>query len=226
MRGNRIERNVFYYPDQPDSVYVKATNCNLEHNTIDHNIVWNGGTGPVKTGRKNIKSTGPDVTGLIPNHDFTETAARETIAKDPSQTVAAGWTWYHKTLPDMVSEIVETEGESKGLCIDAAFNPELKYIKYACIRSKPFQLTPGTDFALSFNLRSFDADGPMIVRCVPENKGLWKRFGQKTFNSEDGKTTECRTSFHSPAPARRVSMNGSVRVRFNLNSSQRLGEPC
>ncbi len=200
MRGNRIERNVFYYPDQPESVYARASNCNLEHNIIDHNIVWNGGTGPVKTGRKNIKSTGPDVTGLIPNHDFTETATTETIAEDPNQTVATGWTWYHKTFPDMMSEIVETEGEGSGFCIGAAFNPKQKYIKYACIRSKPFQLTPGTDYAFSFNLRLFDTDAKMVVRCVSENKGLWKAFGQKTFQSEDGKPTECRTSFRFPAP--------------------------
>jgi len=200
MRGNRIERNVFYYPDQPDSAYVKASNCNLEYNILDHNIVWNGGNKPVKTGRKNIKSTGPDVTGLIPNHDFAETATTEMIAKDPNQTVAAGWTWYHKTLPDMVSEIVKTEGEGSGFCIGAAFNPKQKYIKYACIRSKPFRLIPGTDYAFSFNLRSFDTDGTMIVRFVSENKGLWKAFGQKTFKSEDGKTTACRTSFHFPAP--------------------------
>ena len=34
IRGNRIERNIFYYPEQPDSVYVKTSSFNLQYRTI------------------------------------------------------------------------------------------------------------------------------------------------------------------------------------------------
>ena len=47
MRGNRIERNIFYYPGQPKSRYIRISNCNLEANVFDHNIVWNGGEEPI-----------------------------------------------------------------------------------------------------------------------------------------------------------------------------------
>lgn len=199
MHGNRIERNIFYYPEQPDSTYVRATNCNFESNTIDYNVVWNGGGEPIKTGRKSFKPTGPDVTELIPNHDFSEKASAEVIAKDGNQTAATGWSWYHKTFPEMASEIVTTEGQGRGFAMGAAYNPELKYIKYSCIRSKPFPLTPGKDYLFSFNVRSVDTDGSMTARIVSENKGLWKAFGQETFKSKDGETTACQTFFHFPA---------------------------
>ncbi len=199
MHGNRIERNIFYYPDQPDSTYVRATNCNFESNTIDHNVVWNGGGKPIKTGRKSFKPTGPEVTVLVPNHDFGEKASAEMIAKDGNQTAAAGWSWYHKTFPEMSSEIIRPEGQGRAFSMGAAYNPEQKYIKYACIRSRPFALTPGRDYLFSFNVRSIDTDGSMTARIVSENNGLWKAFGQKGFKSKDGETTACQTFFRFPA---------------------------
>ena len=50
MRGNKIERNIFYYPNQPQSQYIKSSNVNFEYNTIDFNTVWSGVGNAVKTG--------------------------------------------------------------------------------------------------------------------------------------------------------------------------------
>ena len=220
MRGNRIERNVFYYPDQPDSTYVRASACNLEYNIIDYNVIWNGGGKPIKTGRQNFESTGPDLTGLIPNHDFSEAASAETIAKDRNQTAAAGWSWYHKTFPEMSSEIVKTKGEGRGFSMGAAFNPEQKYVKYSCIRSERFTLTPGKDYVFSFNVRSVGTDGSMTARIVSENKGLWKAIGQKGFKAKDGEATACQTFFRYPAPGEEDydERLGPVNIQFQFQA--------
>jgi hypothetical protein len=99
MRGNRIERNVFYYPDQPESVYVKATDCNLEYNTIDHNILWNGGGMPIKMGRKNLKSTewewwqmdGADRHSMIADPLFLDAASGDFRLKPGSPALKLGF---------------------------------------------------------------------------------------------------------------------------------------
>ena len=49
MTGNWVERNIFYFPKQPESLYVRHDLCSLEANAFDWNLVWNGGK-PVKTG--------------------------------------------------------------------------------------------------------------------------------------------------------------------------------
>ena len=72
MRGNVITRNIFYYPSQPESRYIRENGVNLQHNTIDLNVVWNGGTVPVKTGRRGFKKTLADPLLTDPEHgDFT-----------------------------------------------------------------------------------------------------------------------------------------------------------
>lgn len=50
MVGNWVERNIFYFPGYPSSIYVRHTNCNLNANAFDWNLVWNG-TDRINTGR-------------------------------------------------------------------------------------------------------------------------------------------------------------------------------
>lgn len=49
MTGNWVERNIFYYPNQPDATYARHLNCDLTANAFDWNLIWNGG-GAVRTG--------------------------------------------------------------------------------------------------------------------------------------------------------------------------------
>jgi parallel beta-helix repeat protein len=207
MRGNRIERNIFYYPDQPDSRYIRENGVNLHHNVIDHNTVWNGGKVPVKTGKQEYKSAIRDLTDRIPNGDFSQQLDPKKRSENSNDTIAAGWQWYQKIRPDLKAEIVRT-GNTHALRLPGAFNAKKKYVKNTCIRSGTFPLEPGRSYRLAFSLRHREATGGLLARLVCEGKGLWKAFGGKSFlkrsDMSDIKTaTEkfgCHTSFYLPGP--------------------------
>ena len=219
MRGNRIERNIFYYPRQPKSRYVRVSRCNLEANVFDHNTIWNGGREPIYTGRKGYKAVTADLTQNIPNRQF-PAASEESLKKDANQTAARGWYWYQKQFPDVKSEVV-TYGEGKrALRFAAAINPEKKYIKYACVRSEPFTFEPGKDYRLAFKLLTKDAAGSTTARLVSEANGLWRAFGSRSFKPRNNQRTECQITFHYPAEGekdydRRL---GKLNIQFGFHS--------
>ena len=207
MRGNRITRNIFYYPNQPGSTYVRENGVNLAHNLINSNLVWNGGGVPVKTGRQGVKQVLADLTASIPNGDFARRLTPDELAKDPARTTVADWFWYHKTLPDLKADVLEKEGV-RTLRLPGAFNAAQRYIKYTCIRSAPFELAAGKHYRLSFRLRHEAATGALSARFVCENQGLWKAFGARDFlkraDMSDISTASeayaCETSFYLPKP--------------------------
>ena len=198
MRGNRIERNIFYYPQQPKSKYIRAHACNLEANIFDHNVVWNGGKEPVYTGRTGYTTVGNNLSAGIPNRDF-PAASAESLKRNTNQTAAQGWSWYHKQFPDMKSAVVVNGDGKRALRFQGAINPEMKYVRYACVRSEPFDVKPGKDYRLSFTLQTKDASGSVLARMVSEANGLWKKFGERSFRTEDGQPTACSIGFHYPA---------------------------
>ncbi len=229
MRGNIITKNIFYYPNQPDSRYIRENGVNLQHNTIDSNTVWNGGTVPVKTGRQGFKKTLADLTNKIPNADFSRRLATREISQAPDRTVAADWRWYQKIFPSLQAEIVR-RGDKNALRLPGAFNKEKKYIRNTCVRSTPFTLTPGKHYRLTFQLRHQDATGELVARFVCENRGLWKAFGSRGFlkrsdmsdvvTAREGIT--CQTGFYLPKPSdadydARVT---ALSLHFQFNSSQ------
>ncbi|HPS07836.1 MAG TPA: NosD domain-containing protein, partial [Kiritimatiellia bacterium] len=229
MRGNRITRNIFYYPGQPNSRYVSENGVNLQYNTIDSNTVWNGGAVPLKTGKQAFKKAIADLTASIPNADFSRRLAPEELAKDANRTVAAEWHWYHKTFPNLQAEIVPS-GNKNALRLPGAFNKDQKYIRNTCVRSTPFALAPGKSYRLSFRLRHQDATGELLARLVCENQGLWKAFGARGFLKRSDMSdvltaTEgiaCQTGFYLPKPGdadydARVT---ALSVQFQFNSSQ------
>ena len=198
MRGNRIERNIFYYPNQPNSRYIRVHNCNLEANTFDYNTVWNGGKEPVKTGMQGFKAVTADLTDRIPNRDF-PAATEEQLKQDANQTAAQGWYWYHKQFPDVKSEVVADSGGKRAIRFAAAHNPEKRWIKYACIKSDAFAFEPGKSYRLGFTLLAKDASGKTLARLVNEAGGLWRAFGSQGFEPKDGEPTACQITFHYPA---------------------------
>jgi len=229
MRGNVITRNIFYYPSQPDSRYIRENGVNLQHNTIDSNLVWNGGTVPVKTGRQAFKKSLAELTDRIPNADFSRRLAPEEIAQSSDRTVAADWRWYQKVFPDLQAEIV-TAGDKNALRLPGAFNKEKKYIRNTCVRSTAFALTPGKHYRLTFQLRHQDATGELVARFVCENQGLWKAFGTRGFlkrsDVSDATTAAqgfpCQTAFYLPQAGEadydaRVT---ELTLHFQFNSSQ------
>jgi hypothetical protein len=229
MRGNIITRNIFYYPEQAGSRYISENGVNLQYNTIDSNTVWNGGAAGVKTGRQAFKKAGADLTAVIPNADFSRRLAPEELAKDPNNTAAAGWLWYHKTFTNLEAQIV-TSGAKNVLRLPGAFNGAQKYVKNTCIRSTPFALAPGKSYRLTFRLRHQDATGELNARFVCENQGLWKGFGARGFlkrsDMSDVLTAtegiECQTGFTLPKPgdAGYDARVNALSLHFQFNSSQ------
>ncbi len=229
MRGNLITKNIFYYPKQPDSGYIRENGVNLQYNTINSNTVWNGGVKPVKTGRQAFKKAVADLTDKIPNGDFSRRLSPEEIAKDPNNTVVAEWRWYHKTFTNLLAEVITAEDKNV-LRLPGAFNKDLRYIKNTCIRSTPFALAPGKSYRLTFRLRHQNATGEVTARFVCENQGLWKAFGARDFlkrsDMSDVNTTtegiECQTAFYMPKPgdADYDSRATALSLHFQFNSSQ------
>jgi parallel beta-helix repeat protein len=229
MRGNRITRNIFYYPHQPDSRYISENGVNLHDNTIDSNTVWNGGKVPVKTGKQAFKKSIADLTERIPNADFSRRLTPEAVASAADHTVAADWRWYHKTFPNLQAEIVAA-GKKHALRLPGAFNKEMKYIQNTCVRSTPFALAPGRHYRLTFRLRHKDATGELVARLVCESQGLWKAFGSRGFQQRSDRSDvataseqiECQTAFGLPKPGdadydARVT---ELSLHFQFNSSQ------
>jgi parallel beta-helix repeat protein len=149
MRGNRISKNIFYYPNQPNSRYISENGVNLQYNTIDYNTVWNGGAAPVKTGKQGFKQVVADLSAKIPNIDFSRRLTEKEVGRASDRTVAADWFWYQKIFPNLQAEIVARGGKN-ALRLPGAFNPEKKYIRNTCVRSAPFTLTPGKHYRLTF----------------------------------------------------------------------------
>jgi len=229
MRGNLITRNIFYYPNQPDSRYVRENGVNLQYNTINSNTVWNGGAVPVKTGKQAFKKAITNLTASLPNADFSRRLTPEETAQGYDLTVAADWFWYHKTFPNLQAEIVAT-GNKSALRLPGAFNKEQKYVKYTCVRSAPFALASGKNYRLTFRLRHQDATGELTARFVCENQGLWKAFGARDFlkrsDMSDVNTAsegiECQTGFYLPKSGdpdydKRVT---ALSLQFQFNSTQ------
>ncbi len=230
MRGNVIARNIFYYPGQPASRYIRENGVSLTANVINSNVVWNGGAAPVTTGRQAFKAAGADLTSAIPNADFSRRLPDEEVARDPTRTAAADWRWYQKALPDLTAALTSREGRSPALRLPGAYNGSQRYIRHACVRSEPFFLTPGKSYRLTFRLRHQDATGELVARLVAEGNGFWKAFGQRGFlkrsdMSDISTATEgvtCETGFRLPNPGEdgydaRVS---ALTLHFQFNSRQ------
>ncbi|MBR0191498.1 MAG: right-handed parallel beta-helix repeat-containing protein [Thermoguttaceae bacterium] len=203
MHENCIEKNIFYYPDQPEAKYFSASNVNFESNTIDRNVVWAGPDTPITTNRparcKEVAGSENLVSGLIENADFSEAVPAEELAQNPRLTAARAWNWYSKSKPEIQSEVVKNAEGENAFRVFAAFNPEKKYVQNSCVAStKQMVFERGKSYRLRFRLRySDDFDGDVMVRFVCEQNGLWKAFGAKNFGKRnDGKIFE--TVFRLP----------------------------
>lgn len=166
-----------------------------------------------------------DHTARIPNAAFAAAAA-DALAADANLCAAAGWRWYRKALPDAQTEVVATAGGKNALRMHAAYNPERKYIKNACVRSDFFSLAPGRSYRLSFTLQAGDEDCTLMSRVVTETHSadqrqalqkmlapqpdekvineppapFWKAFGQKSFSVAKGRSLQCDAVFYLPQP--------------------------
>ena len=219
MRGNRVERNIFFYPKQPGSRYARVGNCNFEANLFDHNMIWSGGKEPIRTGMNGYKAVTADRSDRIPKRDFPE-ASEAQRKRDGNQTAAQGWFWFHKQFPDVKSEVVATDKGKRALRFAGAINPEMKYVRYACVRSEPFALEPGKDYRLGFNLLTKDATGSTTARLVCEAKGLWRPFGARDFKPRNGEPATCQITFHYPAAGEKDfdERLDKLTVHFGFNS--------
>ncbi len=229
MRGNRITHNIFYYPEQAEARYISENGVNFVYNTVNSNLIWNGGKQPIETGKKAYYQTTVDLTQQIPNVDFSRQVSDESRTQNPDQTEVADWEWYQKILPDLKVERIEKEGV-RSLRIPGGYNDQKKYIKYSCINSAPFTLSQGKHYLLTFKLRHQEAAGDLIARFVSSKEGLWKAFGgcgfRKKADMSDVNTAYegmiCETGFYLPKPGdpgydARV---GALTLQFEFRSKE------
>jgi len=168
---------------------------------------------------KGYREVKAGLTDRIPNREF-PAASAELLKRDANQTAAQGWWWYHKQFPDVKSEVVTNEEGKRTLRIAAAYNPDKKYVKYACVKSEPFAFVPGKDYRLAFKLLTKDAGGSTTARLVNEGNGLWLALGSQGFRPQDGKRTKCQITFHYPAKGEKGydQRLGKLNIQFEFCS--------
>jgi len=157
MRGNLFERNIFYYPNQPESNYVRYNAVNFGFNQFDRNLIWNGS---------------PDrepETGMPPE-------AGKTLSENlltPEITVKS-WSFFQPIFPE--ERMRKEVSEDGTILLGCGFNPEKPYVKYASLKSDPFPLEPGKTYRIRCKIRLTDVDGDAELRVVCDRKGLWRSF--------------------------------------------------
>lgn len=222
MRGNHIYRNIFYYPKQPDSAYVKSHDVSFGVNTFSKNIIWNGGkSAPGVPVPNSVSRIVADRTSSIPNVDF----ARLTDEKLPE-----GWKYFMSPVPDMQSE-VPAPGVFR---LYAKYNAEKPYVKNAVMRSASFELPYGKDYRLTCKIRrvgTVTEESPYSsanLYVLADGKGLWMPFSRTSDERrpEDGEFHECSAVFHIPAEGEE-KYDGRMTtfcIQFSLNAREGYAE--
>ena len=194
MRGNHIERNIFWYPNQPKSAYVKFNAVNFDFNSFRKNVIWNGTDAKPVTGMAPavLRSLG-SFTTRIPNFDFTRTKELKTPA---IPNFPEGWKFFMSPLPpeQMKAEIPEPGT----LRLYAAYNSQKPHIQHAVVRSEQFELPWGQAYRLSCKIRR--KDGPASLYVLADGPGFWNPFKRITVSGPtDGEFHEYSTTFRIPA---------------------------
>ncbi|MDD3586497.1 MAG: right-handed parallel beta-helix repeat-containing protein, partial [Thermoguttaceae bacterium] len=186
MSGDHIFNNIFYYPNQPETPYISHRLFNFKYNEIDRNLVWNGGTSPIRTGMTGIQKIVASLNDKVINLDF---------AKTDAEHFPDHWKWYQKTRPDARAEVIGP----KTLRIHEAWNPEKVNVKTATLRNDSlFNLEPGKSYRIRFSYSGEHADAPAAARVVTESKGFWRAMG--VTNSIPGKSGTAESVFRVPKP--------------------------
>ncbi|MDO5581966.1 MAG: right-handed parallel beta-helix repeat-containing protein [Planctomycetia bacterium] len=186
MANDHIYNNIFYYPNQPSSKYIKWNLFNFKYNEIDRNIIWNGGKAPIETGQTGYGKILENLNAKISNLDFSKVSEKH---------FPANWYWFQKSLPDAKAEI-SAPGTIR---IWSAWNPEGKYIRNAVVRSDHFKLEEGQFYRIRFRMKNHETDGPSTVSVTCDNKGLWLPLVRVSGNS---KTPEFQEGiFRVPSPS-------------------------
>ena len=110
MQGNRIVNNIWYYPDQPESIVYGPGNYNVSNNVFDANVIWCG-TNSVK-----MKHEGKPITlnEWRAKGQEVNSAFADPLFKDPAN---GDWS-FREGSPALALGIVPVHPEQTGLYLN------------------------------------------------------------------------------------------------------------
>lgn len=188
MSGNVFERNIAVCRT-PGSKYVSVGNFPFDHNTFDHNLVWNQGR-PVLTGQTGAgPEKGPN---LAPNPRFTAGAPGQ-MPKD--------WQWQIRPSESAKAQLVAGDGEGgQALQIDANFVKEKPRDNYPIVVGKEIELPLGRQFKLTARMKAAtpDAKAGLMLQSYVANAYFWASSPNEVLAGPAWKQYEF--VFKTPAP--------------------------
>jgi len=143
MSGNVFRRNIIAWKNARLR-YLDLRNCSPKYNTVEKNLVWNGGD-PVLTG---INKTGPDK-----GEELLKTA--ELLKATPAGKTPNGWGWNHRPLPEL--QITATDGVIE---VPGATGPDPKNTK-SVIHAPSLPFVPGAAYRARLKVRSSEKETPL-----------------------------------------------------------------
>ena len=174
MSGDVIERNIVFW-HHPEVRYVDFRHCSAEHNTSDHNLLWNGGA----TIRTAVSKAGPDFGDdlLKGGGAFPST----TDGKTPK-----GWGWNHKPRPEL--KCLVQEG---ALLVDAGESADPK-ASHSVVHGPDIPMKAGGAYRARLKFKATDPDTHVdFAFGIFENgKGYWQSHSQSVPNALDWKEVE------------------------------------
>jgi len=191
MLGNRIINNIIYYPDHPESRYVKMRSFNFQANLIDSNILWTAGA-PIITPYNQYAPEKPGSTNIIRNAGFSD---------GQNKGVPQNWHWTSKPLPESKVAVSQDPDNRENLCVQlfGSLNPDKGWDKYPGIISDTLTLKPGTWYQVTARVRSdkpYPLD-PLTIFSYKKDTYYWRTTAQPITLSNEW--TEYANAFQIPA---------------------------
>jgi parallel beta-helix repeat protein len=146
MLGNRIVNNIIYYPEQPESRYIKMRNFNFEANLVDSNILWAAGASII-TPYNTYAQERPGSSNLIKNASF---------SSKQKTGDSLNWRWTSKPLPESRMALAQDPDNKDNLCLQlfGSLNPKKGWDKFPGIISDAIPLKPGSWYKLTAKVKS------------------------------------------------------------------------
>ena len=163
MSGNVVRRNIML-GDTPGVKYGDLRHCTPKWNTIDENIVWNGGH-PIATG---LTAIGADI-----GDDLLKGDGRFDNA--PAGQTPKGWGFNHRPTKDVNG--VVADGALKVNCGTSA-DPKNNHTVF---HGPDLPFKPGAAYRVKFRARSSGSENPISVALAvyKAGSGYWQTSGTR-----------------------------------------------
>ena len=181
MLGNRIVNNIFYYPRQPESTYIKMRSFNFKANLVDSNILWTAGA-PIITPYNTYAQEKPGSSNIIMNASF---------SNKQKTGAPLNWRWTSKPLPESTMAITQDPDNKDNLCIQlfGSLNPKKGWDKFPGIIADAITLKPGSWYKLTAKIKcdkTYKID-PLTIFSYKKDAYYWRTSNLKITLSTEWK---------------------------------------